>query len=215
MPSFLSKKKLSGFCDSEITPFRDRELFRMTPRGHVQALTLAHTIKVQGVMQMRQTRQMQMNEDACLRNSTHKTATPETRNSSAGPVIFKVTYSKTWWEFVGPRKMVRLNWFVRQKVLRANIHETEGLPERNIAVIPVAPASMGYALSVLIRNSTLKGMPGWRAWIWSTVHALKEWQRYRFESRDFIAKFFPSLQIIHCRVALGKIQLEGEGSTCL
>jgi len=61
--------------------------------------------------------------------------------------------------------MVRLNWFVRQKVLRANIHETEGLPERNIAVIPVAPASMGYALSVLIRNSTLKGMPRWRAWI--------------------------------------------------
>ena len=29
--------------------------------------------------------------------------------------------------------MVRLNWFVRQKVLGANIHETEGLFERNIA----------------------------------------------------------------------------------
>jgi len=29
--------------------------------------------------------------------------------------------------------MVRLNWFVRQKVLGANIHEREGLLERNIA----------------------------------------------------------------------------------
>jgi len=33
--------------------------------------------------------------------------------------------------------MVRLNqksWFVKQKVLGANIHETEGLLERNIAI---------------------------------------------------------------------------------
>ena len=35
----------------------------------------------------------------------------------------------------GLRKMVRQNpksWFVRQKVLEENIHETEGLLERNI-----------------------------------------------------------------------------------
>jgi len=49
------------------------------------------------------------------------------------PAIFNVTYPKTLWRFVGPRKMVHLNWFVRQKVLGANIHETEGLLERNIA----------------------------------------------------------------------------------
>jgi len=39
----------------------------------------------------------------------------------------------------GLRKMVRLNqksWFVRQKVLGANIHETEGLLGRNI--LPVS-----------------------------------------------------------------------------
>ena len=38
----------------------------------------------------------------------------------------------------GLRKTVRLyhkSWFVRQKVLGANIHETEGLLERNIAKI--------------------------------------------------------------------------------
>jgi len=34
-----------------------RGLFRMAPRGRAQTLTLAHTKKVQGVMQMRQTRQ--------------------------------------------------------------------------------------------------------------------------------------------------------------
>jgi len=65
---------------------------------------------------------------------TERTKLPHLCNSSAGPVIFNVTYSKTLWEFVGPRKMVRLNWFVRQKVLGANIHETEGLLERNIAL---------------------------------------------------------------------------------
>ena len=84
-------------------------------------------------MQMRQTRQMQLNEDAYISNWSDRTATPETRTWSAGLVIFNVTYSKTLCEFVGPRKMVRLNWFVRQKVLGANIHETEGLLERNIA----------------------------------------------------------------------------------
>jgi len=36
---------------------------------------------------------------------------------------------------VGPRKMVRLQWFMRQKVLRPNIHGTEGLLKRNIAVV--------------------------------------------------------------------------------
>ena len=56
--------------------------------------------------------------------------------------------------------MVRLNWFVRQKVLGAHIHETEGLLERNIAVIPVAPASMGYPLSVSSETLPSKGCPG-------------------------------------------------------
>jgi len=36
-----------------------RGLFRMAPRGRAQTLSLAHTRKVQGVMQMRQTRQTQ------------------------------------------------------------------------------------------------------------------------------------------------------------
>jgi len=31
--------------------------------------------------------------------------------------------------------MVRLKWFIRQKVLGPNIHEPEGLLERNIAVL--------------------------------------------------------------------------------
>jgi len=52
------REPVSGHC----------ELFRMAPRGHVQTLTLAHTRKVQGVMQMRQTRQMQLNEDAYISN---------------------------------------------------------------------------------------------------------------------------------------------------
>jgi len=50
------------------TPLRDCEPFRMASQGHVQTLTLAHARKVQGVMQMRQTRQMQIDEDACIRN---------------------------------------------------------------------------------------------------------------------------------------------------
>jgi len=43
--------------------------------------------KVPGVMQMRQTRQMQIDEDACIGNSTDKIATPETRKLSAATVI--------------------------------------------------------------------------------------------------------------------------------
>jgi len=103
----------------------------MASRGHVQTLTLAHTRKVQGVMQMRQTRQMQIDEDACIRNSTDKNATPETCNLSATTLIL------TTLAVCGLRKMVCLNqksWFVRQKVMGANIHETEGLLERNIAL---------------------------------------------------------------------------------
>ena len=50
------------------TPLGDCEPFRMASQGHVQTLTLAHTRKVQGVMQMCQTRQMQIDEDACIRN---------------------------------------------------------------------------------------------------------------------------------------------------
>jgi len=44
------------------------EPFRMASQGHVQTLTLALTRKVQGVMQMRPTKQMQIDEDASVRN---------------------------------------------------------------------------------------------------------------------------------------------------
>jgi len=73
----LERKPLTG----------DRELFRMALRGCVQTLTLAHTRKVQGIMQMRQTRQMQINEDARIRNWTDKIATPDTCNLSAATMI--------------------------------------------------------------------------------------------------------------------------------
>jgi len=56
--SYFEQESHSGDC----------ELLRMARRGQVQTLTLVHTRKVQGVMQMRQTRQMQINEDACIRN---------------------------------------------------------------------------------------------------------------------------------------------------
>ena len=57
----------------------------------------------------------------------------------------QTTLSKDFVGLCGLREMVRLNqkswwrlnqksWFVRQKVLGANIHETEGLLERNIAL---------------------------------------------------------------------------------
>jgi len=45
--------------------------------------------------------------------------------------------------------MVRLNqksWFVRQKVLGANIHETEGLLERNIACFKILTSQRFHAL---------------------------------------------------------------------
>jgi len=49
----------------------------------------AHLRKAPGVMQMRQTREMQMSnsEDACIRNWTDKIATLESRNLSAVTVI--------------------------------------------------------------------------------------------------------------------------------
>jgi len=43
-------------------------------------------------MQMRQMRQVQIDEDACIRNWTDKIATPETCNLSAATVIFNFTY---------------------------------------------------------------------------------------------------------------------------
>jgi len=49
----------------------------MAPRRRVQTLTLEHTRKVQGILQMRETRQMQMNEDARTRKWTDKIATPD------------------------------------------------------------------------------------------------------------------------------------------
>jgi len=48
-------------------------------------------------------------------------------------------------------KMVRLyqkSWFVRQKVLGANIHETEGLLERNIAISLVEHQDWRYFVPV-------------------------------------------------------------------
>ena len=45
----------------------------------------AHIRKAQG--QMRPTRQMQIDAEACIRNSTDKIATPETCNSSTSTVI--------------------------------------------------------------------------------------------------------------------------------
>jgi len=69
------------------TPLGDCEPFRMASQGHVQTLTLAHTRKVQGVMQMRQTRQMQIDEDACIRNWTDQIAPPEICNLSATTLI--------------------------------------------------------------------------------------------------------------------------------
>jgi len=50
------------------TPLGDCEPFRMASQGNVQTLTLSHTRKVQGLMQTRQTRQMQIDEDACIRH---------------------------------------------------------------------------------------------------------------------------------------------------
>jgi len=65
----LSLRKGGGRTVQRVrTPFGDCELFSMASQGHVQTLTLTHTRKVQGVMQMRQTRQIQINEDACIRN---------------------------------------------------------------------------------------------------------------------------------------------------
>jgi len=73
----------------------DRDLFRMAPREHVQTLALVHTKKVQGVMQIRQTRQMQINEDACVLQ-IEPTRLPHLKlNLSAPTVIFNDTYSKT------------------------------------------------------------------------------------------------------------------------
>jgi len=103
--------------------------------------------KASGIMQMRQTRQMQVDEDACIRNRTDKIATPETCNLSAATVILTTLIQRlcgSLWpskhgapkpkELVAPKPK---SCFIRQKVLGANIHETEGLLERNIARVAV------------------------------------------------------------------------------
>jgi len=95
--------------------------------------------KASGIMQMRQTRQMQINEDACIRNWMDKLTSREYHSLYAATSWLRdqTALSKDFVAVCGLRKMVRLNqksWSVRQKVLGAKIHETEGLFEQNIAL---------------------------------------------------------------------------------
>ena len=77
-------------------------LFSMASRGHVQTLTLAYTRKVQGVMQMRQTRQMQIDEDACIRNWTDQLTKREYHSLYTATRCFEIKrhFPKTLWDFV-------------------------------------------------------------------------------------------------------------------
>jgi len=102
--------------------------------------------KAQGVMQMRQTRQMQIDEHACIRNSMDEPTSRESYSlyiaTTAGE-LRPTTLSKEFVAVCCLRKKVRLelvapipkSWFVRQKkVLGANIHETQSLFQRFIAL---------------------------------------------------------------------------------
>jgi len=64
--SVMSHKSISNVTGEN--PFREIASFSEWLREDVQTLTLAHTRKVQSVMHMHQTMQMQINEDVCIRN---------------------------------------------------------------------------------------------------------------------------------------------------
>ena len=76
----------NGVITSE-NPFGGLRAFQngfATTRSDADA---AHMRKASGIMQMRQTRQIQIDEDACIRNWADKIATPETCKLSATTLI--------------------------------------------------------------------------------------------------------------------------------
>ena len=62
----------------------------------------AHMRKVPAVMQMRQTRQMQIDEDACIRNWTDELTSRESHHLYRYEVNLEITrhFPKTLWHFV-------------------------------------------------------------------------------------------------------------------
>jgi len=92
----------------------------------------AHMRKASGIMQMRQTRQMQINEDACIRNWTDKIATPETCNLSAATVILTTPIQRLcgslWLYKDGAPKPQEM---VAPQTKELVVRETEGLRGEN------------------------------------------------------------------------------------
>jgi len=110
--SFLSPRVHIYFTSEK--PFREMGAFQNDSAWTRPDADAAHMRKASGVIQMRQTRQMQINKDACIRNWTDEFPS---RN----------TLSKEFLALSGLRRMVHLNQKVGGAWTKELVRETEGL----------------------------------------------------------------------------------------